>query len=105
MTLVRFNYECDIITGFVIEGHATSSAKDEEGRLVCSAVSSAAYMTANTITDVVGAKADIHEDEAKMRLTVLEEPEQCQTILQGFYIHIEHLAKQYKKHLKVISEV
>ncbi|MBQ0110828.1 MAG: ribosomal-processing cysteine protease Prp, partial [Oscillospiraceae bacterium] len=50
MTTVRFLYTNKELTGFEISGHATKNENDINGKAVCAAVSSSAYMTANTIT-------------------------------------------------------
>ena len=63
MTEVRFLYLNEILIGFHIKGHSTASAEDEIGRLVCASISSAAYLTANTDTEIVGAKTVADVDE------------------------------------------
>ncbi len=90
-----------------MKGHSTASAEDEVGRLVCSAVSSAAYMTANTITEIVDAVAEIQVDEKKgeMFLNVSSDFEEALPILCGFKLHLEQLSGQYPEHITIISEV
>ena len=56
MTKVVF-YGDPKLTGFCIKGHSTNNVDDEIGRLVCAFISSAAYMTANTVTDIIKANA------------------------------------------------
>ncbi len=104
MTSVKFLYNGSLLTGFDLRGHATADADDEAGRLVCSAVSSAAYMAANTITDVLNLKCDIFVDEAEMRLNVLQDAERCQPILLGFKLHMEGLLEQYSDNIRIILE-
>ena len=105
MTKVVFFKQNGSITGFSVDGHSTVSAADNDGKLVCAAVSSAAYMAANTITEVVGAKADIALDDAKMIVKLQSKQAECQTLLKGFYIHIEQLSQQYPDNLAIIMEV
>ena len=51
MITVQFYSQAGLLTGFSLDGHA---GRGEEGEdLLCASVSSAAYMTANTITDVM----------------------------------------------------
>ena len=69
MTKVVFYEKDEKLTGFLIKDH---SGYDEEGYdIVCASVSSAAYLTANTLTEIVGAKADVKVREA-LRLFCLE---------------------------------
>ena len=57
MTKIVFYKKDENLIGFLIKDH---SGYDEEGYdIVCASVSSAAYLTANTLTEIVGAKADI----------------------------------------------
>lgn len=105
MTLVAFKIRDGNIVGFDMSGHSTVDADDLEGKLVCSAVSSAAYMVANTLTEILQAKANIHIDDARMKFTLTSDPIVCQTCLEGFKLHINQLAEQYNNRLKVITEV
>lgn len=105
MTEIKFYKQGATITGFVITGHSTSSADDFEGKLVCSAVSSAAYMAANTLLEIVKAKAFTEVKDGYMRVELSTKLEESQTILQGFLLHSNELAKQYRNYLKVYSEV
>ena len=93
------------LTGFRMFGHSTACEADEAGRLVCAAISSAAYLTANTLTEIVGAPAEIAVDDAKMELELSGKLEECQTILRGFKLHIEQLRAQYPQQIQVFSEV
>ena len=86
-------------------GHCTADENDEQGRLVCASVSSAAYMTANTITEVIGDKADIEVSDGKMVLNVKKPSDKTLTVLEGFKIHMQQLEEQYKDCIKVYLEV
>ena len=105
MTAVRFFEDKGKLTGFAVDGHSTVSKADDEGRLVCAAVSSAAYMTVNTITDIIKAEVNVDVAEAKMTVRLLSKLDECQTMLNGFYIHVEQLSEQYPGNLKIITEV
>ena len=78
---------------------------DETGKLVCAAVSSAVYLVANTITEVIGDKADITENDGEMVLRIHSVSEHSKTVLSGFKIHIMQLCEQYPDCIKVNSEV
>lgn len=95
----------DLVLGFTLSGHCTADGEDEDGRLVCSAVSSAAYMACNTVTDIIGASPVIMTDESFIELTLTDMVEECQPILKGFKLHMTELERQYNTYIKVNSEV
>ncbi len=75
----------------------------ENGRdVVCAAVSSAAYMAANTITDVIGADAVAKAGEASMSVKLNQPDEQAENVLKGLEIHLTELSKQYPQNIKII---
>ena len=90
------------IKGFDISGH---SGYDESGKdIVCAAVSSAAYMAANTIADVIGAEVDVtvENDEGHMRFLVHDKYlSDCGYILKGFKNHLLMLEEMYPENIKV----
>ena len=55
MIQVEFSVHDHAPVGFCISGHAGAGSAGRD--IVCAAVSSAAYMAANTLTDVIGAGA------------------------------------------------
>ena len=105
MTAVTFFTDNVKITGFHIIGHSTSSENDIQGKLVCSAVSSAAYLVANTITDIIGANCVVKVLDGELELKLVDKISESQEILRGFKLHIEELVKQYQNRIKVVSEV
>jgi len=92
-----------MLTGFHINGHAGLAEKGED--VLCAFVSSAAYMTANTITEIIGADADAEADDGDMFLTVREKIIECQTILNGLRLHLEETEKQYPEYLETYVSV
>ncbi len=100
MTVVKFSSH-----GFTMTGHCTADKNDEQGRLVCASVSSAAYMTANTITEIIGDNADIQVEDGKMVLNVKKPTDKTIAVLEGFKLHIQQLEEQYKDCIKVYLEV
>ena len=98
MIRVRFHTANDALIGFTLDGHAGAGVSGED--IVCAAVSSAAYMTANTITEIVGAAADIAVDDGRMDLTVTSRIKECQNILSGFQLHIQALSEEYPKRIQ-----
>jgi hypothetical protein len=74
--------------------------------IVCAFVSSACFMTANTVTDVIGLDADATATDGYMRLNIKESPTKAQDILNGMVLHLTELSKDYPDNIKVIiSEV
>ena len=94
-----------VIRGFRISGHADYSAHGSD--IVCAAVSSAAYMAANTINDVQLLQADITEQDGLMQLGLsAEDAKSAEVILNGLLLHLNALSEQNKDYIKVkISEV
>ena len=105
MTEIRFYAQNLLLSGFEITGHSTSSADDIDGKLVCSAVSSAAYMAANTISEIIGASAEIEVNDGYMSVKLTSKLDESQIVLKGLLLHSNELAKQYRNYLKVYSEV
>lgn len=91
----------DQITGFSVSGHAMFAESGED--IVCAAVSSAAYMTVNTITEILSLEPQILLDEGCM-CVMLREPgdiTRAQDILQGFRLHVTQLATDYPNNIAV----
>lgn len=101
MTSVKFLADKSGLYGFEISGHSSINCEDEVGKIVCSAVSSAAYMAANTITEIIGDKAQIVVDEAKMFLSVKSPSKATVTVLKGLKLHLLELSDQYSNNIKI----
>ena len=105
MTAVCFIRSEGLITGFELKGH---SGFDRSGSdILCAAISSAAYMTVNAITDVLFLNADISEEDGYMKMKLSsQDAVKAQDILKGFELHMNGLSEQYQRNIKVIySEV
>ena len=90
------------IVGFNISGHSGFSQTGTD--IVCAAVSSAAYMTVNTLTEVLGADVDIDVNDKLgiMRALVSEKDAlRCSDILSGFKMHLILLEEMYSENIKV----
>ena len=105
MTRVKFLSNRESLSGFEIIGHSSDDCDDFEGKIVCAAVSSAAYMTANTITEIIGDECDIDIDDAKMRVSVKNPSQKTIAVLEGLKLHLTELSKQYSKRIKITTEV
>jgi uncharacterized protein YsxB (DUF464 family) len=89
---------------FEIRGHSTVDSDDEQGKIICSAVSSAAIMAANTITDIIGDKADVICSDGLLSVAV-KDPSKTKDVLLGLKLHLTELENEYPDRIKVIMEV
>ena len=104
MTKATFYFDRDVPYGFSISGHSGYAQEGED--IVCASVSSAAYMTANTITEVLGVNAQIEVSDAKMKLIVNKEQRHItKDILLGLKLHLEGLEEQYPEFIETLTEV
>lgn len=89
------------LMGFSMQGH--SGYGEENTDIVCAAVSSAAYLTVNTVTDVLHVTPlSLRVDDGEMffRIEQKDEPA-CRDILSGLKLHLVQLEEQYSGYLKV----
>ena len=100
MIKVRFSVGNRQLKGFEISGHAMYAESGSD--IVCASVSSAAYMAANTITDVIGADADAVAGDGTMSVTLNQPNEYAQAVLKGLELHLTELSKQYPQNIKLI---
>ena len=105
MTCVKFLSKSESLYGFEIKGHSSNNCDDFEGKIVCAAVSSAAYMAANTITEIIGDSCQITIDDALMCVRVKNPHNKTLAVLDGLKLHLTELSKQYSKQIKITTEV
>ena len=101
--MIRFKFFLagSTVTGFDVAGHAGYGAKGSD--IVCAAVSSAAYLTVNTLTDFSAADAAVEVDpNGRMTLALRSENEAAQQLLKGLEHHIRMLSEQYPDCIKII---
>ena len=90
-----------LVRGFKMNGHAGSGKAGSD--IVCAAASSAAYLVANTVTEVIGINAKPEVGEALMMMMLTkEQAEKAQDILKGFELHMRELEKEHSNNIKVI---
>ncbi len=89
------------ILGFSITGHAGLGEEGED--ILCAAVSSAAYMTANTVLEILRiTPVSLRVEEGDMLFRVAErDARPCMTLFSGFKLHLLGLEEQYPEHLCV----
>ncbi len=101
MTSVKFLADKNSIYGFYISGHSSVDCDDETGKIVCAAVSSAAYMAANTITEIIGDKANAVIDDGEMRFEVKNASACSVKVLEGLRLHLTELSGQYSNNIRI----
>ncbi len=90
------------IVGFDISGHTGLASAGRD--ILCAAISSAAYLTANTITDVLGVDAKVAVTDGGMSLLVpVGEEETTRAVLKGLELHLRQLREQYPKGIRIIN--
>ena len=97
MIKVSFLKKGDSFIGFELSGH--SGYAEEGADIVCSAVSSVAYMVANTLTEILGENAAITLDDGYMKLITENATEKNQVLFKGMALHLNALAQQYESFL------
>ncbi len=105
MITVTFYKSGDLLSGFNISGH---SGYSEEGTdIICSSVSSAAIMAANTITEVMHIDADVTVGDGLIIFKLSpDEAVKSSAIIEGLQLHLNALSEQYSKYIKLnFSEV
>lgn len=93
--------EQGLLVGFDIHGHA---GYDEHGHdVICAAVSSAAFLAVNTISDVIKVPVDASvNDFGAMYLKINENNASlCNDILLGLKLHLINLEEQYPQNITV----
>jgi len=84
------------LLGFHVHGHSGYGDSGED--IVCAAISSAVYMTINTVTDImhIDAEVEIEDGDAVFRI-LSKHAAACRDILQGLKLHTLSLEEQYSK--------
>lgn len=86
--------------GFRISGHSGTAEAGKD--VVCAAVSSAAYLVVNTITDLLGRKVSVYVKDGFMECKIApEDAEACSTLFEGLRLHLSALSRQYPHNIQV----
>ncbi len=101
MTSVKFLADKNGLYGFEISGHSSRDSDDVSGKIVCAAISSAAYMAVNTITEIIGDNADAEVSDALMKISVSNPSDAAKKVLEGFKLHLNMLSEQYSNNIKI----
>ena len=102
MIEAKFSFPTDSSASFIIKGHSGSA---ESGRdIVCAAVSSAAYMAANTVTEIFGVSAKAKVRDGYMKFEFNDSGEAVK-IIKGLRLHLSELQSEYPDFIKTTTEV
>ncbi|MCR5042474.1 MAG: ribosomal-processing cysteine protease Prp [Clostridia bacterium] len=101
MIHARF-FNSDSETGFELTGHSDPDGEGED--ILCAAVSSAAYLTANTVTEVLQAEGSVKAENGYMRLAATSSVEQARLLTDGLKLHLEQLSAQYPDRISVEAD-
>ena len=100
MTTAKFLFSDDIIVSFELSGH--SGAGEEGTDIVCSAVSSAVYMAANTIIEIMKLSPEAEVRDGYLKFTMnIDDARKSKVITDGLYLHLSELQSQYPNNLKL----
>ena len=100
MTTAKFLFSDDVIVSFELSGHRGFA--EECSDIVCSAVSSAVYMAANTVIEIMklNPKTVVRDGYLKLEMKI-EDARKSKTITDGLYLHLGELQNQYPNNLKL----
>ncbi|MBQ8567901.1 MAG: ribosomal-processing cysteine protease Prp [Oscillospiraceae bacterium] len=79
--------------GFGISGH--SGYAESGSDIVCASVSSAAMLTANTVTDFFGADAKAYADGNLFELMLNKDCDRSEKLIESFYQHLDFISQDY----------
>ena len=100
MTTAKFLFSDDTIVSFEVSGHSGYAEEGED--IVCSAVSSAIYMAANTIIEIMklNPEAEVRDGYLKIQMNS-DDARKSKVITDGLYLHLSQLQGQYPNNLKL----
>lgn len=90
-------------TGFEVSGHSTDNADDLQGKLVCSAVSSAVIMAANTITEILKLKAKTEVSDGYLKIEIENPDNNSDFVLESLLFHMNELSKEYSGRIEITN--
>lgn len=100
MTTAKFLFSDETIISFELSGH--SGAGESGTDIVCSAVSSAVYMAANTIIEILKLNPETVVRDGYMKIQMnLKDALKSKVITDGLYLHLSELQGQYPNNLKL----
>jgi uncharacterized protein YsxB (DUF464 family) len=103
MTTIRFFRTHGRISGFSCQGHSGYAEAGED--IVCAAVTSAIRLVECTLNDVqdLGAPFHVDDEAAEISLSLPQGASRGQDILQGMFLYMRELSREYPYHLTVLE--
>lgn len=101
MTTAVFLKKSGAYCGFSLSGHSGFAKSGED--IVCSAVSSAVYLTLNNMIELYKADAVCKTGNGKIRVFVKDGSQDVHLAMEGLYNHLSQLAFQYPAYLRVLT--
>ena len=93
MITAKFVYSGDIITVFPYRSFGSAEIGKD---IICSAVSSASYMTVNTLTEIMLLNPEIIEKDGFLGIRLSkDEAAAANDLLKGFELHLKELSELY----------
>ncbi len=89
--------------GFVIDGHSGYAECGQD--IVCAAVSSAAYMAVNTITEILGEDVNADVNDGYMKIMLCSTSKAATDIIRGLQLHLSELSKDNPDFIEITTEV
>lgn len=90
------------LIGFSVRGHAGFAPEGED--IVCAAVSSAVELTANGITEILGADACVQAPaEGEISFRLAQGSPEAEWFLRALQLQLELIAEDYPEYVRVIS--
>ena len=89
------------LLGFSVLGHSGLAQEGED--ILCAAVSSAAYMTAKTVLEILHiTPISLRAEDGEMLFRVSDtDARTCRSLFEGFKLHLLGLEEQYPENLQV----
>ncbi len=88
------------IIGYRIKGHSCLAESGND--ILCAFVSSAGIMAANTISEVIKARADIYDRDGEIYVMIKRnDATLCKDIFEGLKLHLISTEEQYPNNLTV----
>ena len=91
---VFYRDSSDRLTGFSVSGHAGFGEYGQD--IACASVSSAVMLTANTVTEAFGLKADVKVEENEISLKLEHTDDTGDKLLLGLLTHLYFVSEEFQ---------
>lgn len=102
MITAVFKKTGDLLTGFTVSGHAMQGEAGND--VCCAAVSSAAMLTCNALTDFLGSEAKTQCSENALSLDLIKGSGEAYRLMEAFYTHLKFIGEEYPGGIRVITK-